>query len=140
MEHLSDEWITAFDDVVRRHEGLRAATADHHLVIQYSIDPAVVDGPGDAVGYAIVLDHGDNRVVAGAHPDPDITLRTDRGTAADIAAHRESAQSAFMAGRLRLGGDVRVLIANQGVLADIDDCTAALRAATALGAPEAPGA
>ena len=135
MEHLSDEWITAFDDVVQHHEGLRAATADHHLVIQFSVAPSVVDGPGDTVDYAVVLDHGDNHVVAGTHPAPDITLRTDRRTAAAIAGHHESAQSAFMAGRLRLGGDIRVLIANQQVLAGIDDCAAGLRSVTDAGAP-----
>lgn len=140
MEHLSDEWITAFDDIVRRHEGLRAATADHRLVVQFSIAPSVVDGPGDVVDYAVVLDHADNRVVAGTHPDPDITLRTDRRTAAAIAGHHESAQSAFMAGRLRLGGDIRALIANQEVLAGIDDCAAVLRVATEAGAAEAPRA
>ena len=142
MDHLSDEWITGFDELVRTHDGLRDASADTRVVLQFTIHPTVVDGPGTAVTYAVLLDHGDNRVVPGVHPDPDLTLRTDRRTAAAVAAHHESAQTAFMAGRLRLGGDVRFLIAHQGVLAGIDDCAAQLRATTTFAdlAPGAPGA
>jgi hypothetical protein len=132
MEHLSPTWITAFDQVVHDHAGLREASADRRVVVQFT----VADGPGDAVVYALVLDHGENHVVAGAHPEPDITLRTDRRTAAAIASHAESAQTAFMSGRLRLGGDVRVLIANQDLLAGVDDCSRSLRDVTDLAPPQ----
>jgi hypothetical protein len=133
MDHLSPEWIAAFDAIVRDHAGLRAASADRRVVISYTVTGA----PGDAGGatgsgtYTLVLDHGDNRVLDGPHADPDITFATDRVTAAAIASHDESAQRAFMAGRLRLGGDVRVLMANQDLLAEIDDCTVALRSPAA---------
>jgi hypothetical protein len=138
MEHLSPAWIAAFDEVVHDHAALRAATADRSLVIQFTVTAQPLDDDaapttGD-IRYALVLDHGDNRVVPGAHPEPDITLRTDRSTAAAIASHGESAQTAFMSGRLRLGGDVRILIANQDVLADVDDCAGALRTQTQFGA------
>lgn len=144
MEHLSPAWIAAFDEVVRSSPTLRAASAGRRVVVQFTVTPGpgstgsggtgADDDPADAVRYALVLDHGDNRVIAGPHPDPDLTLRTDRSTAAAIASHAESAQTAFMAGRLRLGGDVRVLIANQDVLAGIDDCARTLRAETRFGA------
>src|SRR5690606_23820471 len=140
----SPDWIDAFDRIVRGHDGLRAASAERRLVLSYTVSDQPLRAPtapdhaeaerGDAgerpdVRYAIVLDHGDNRVVAGPVDDPDVTFRTDRATAGAIAAHAESAQTAFMAGRLRLGGDVRALLANQDLLAGIDDCTASLRAA-----------
>jgi hypothetical protein len=147
MEHLSPAWIAAFDEVVRAHPGLREATAHRRVVVEFTVaapaDRSNDAGPGDSgpngapndgtVVYALVLDHGENRVIAGAQPDPDITLRTDRSTAVAIASHAESAQTAFIAGRLRLGGDVRVLIANQDVLAEIDDCTRGLREQTQFG-------
>lgn len=151
MEHLSPAWITAFDRVVRDHEGLRAASADRRVVVQFVVSDAAAgdvgggdtgasDGPTDGeVAYALVLDHGDNHVLAGRHPAPDLRLTTDRATAGAIASHAESAQIAFMSGRLRLGGDVRVLIANQDLLAGIDDCTGALRDATELPVPGAGG-
>jgi hypothetical protein len=136
MEHLSEPWIRAFDEVVRHHEGLRAATADRRVVVQYVVEPGAPHRDQPRAAYAVVLDHGDNRVVVGDVDDPDITLTTDRATAVAVATHQESAQTAFMGGRLRLGGDVRVLIADQAVLAGIDDCTAELRRATDFG----PGA
>lgn len=142
MEHLSPEWIAAFDDIVRNHDGLRAASADRRVVVSYLVGDPARDEPGPGT-YALVFDHGDNRVVAGPHADPDITFRADPATASAIAAGDESAQRAFMSGRLRLGGDVRVLMANQDLLAEIDDCTTTLRAATAPAARpgrEGPGA
>src|SRR5690349_15897580 len=137
MEHLSPEWIEALDHAVRGHEGLRRASADRRVVLSYTVSPEPVrpgpagapptagaptttGGPGD-VAYTLVLDHGDNRVQAGAAEDADVTFRTDRATAAAIASHAESAQTAFMAGRLRLGGDVRALMANQDLLVEVDD-------------------
>jgi len=122
---------------VRAHAGLRDATADRRVVVQFTVTAASGSGGADGdVVYALVLDHGDNRVVPGPHPDPDITLRTDRATAGAIASHAESAQTAFMAGRLRLGGDVRVLIANQDVLASVDDCAKELREHTQFAEPD----
>jgi hypothetical protein len=138
MEHLSPAWIAAYDEIVRAHAGLRQATSDRRVVIELTVTSEPVrarraePGTTDTV-YTVVLDHGDNRVLPGPHPEPDITLRTDRATAAAIASHAESAQAAFMAGRLRLGGDVRVLIATQDVLAEVDDCARALREQTELG-------
>ena len=41
--------------------------------------------PIDEVVYTISLDHGDNRVHRGAATSADITMRTDRATAAAIA-------------------------------------------------------
>jgi len=154
MEHLSPTWIAAFDRVVHDHAGLRDASADRRVVVQFTVSATPrppgppADGPADAgddaddhtVVYALVLDHGDNHVVAGTQPAPDITLRTDRRTAAAIASHAESAQTAFMSGRLRLGGDVRVLIANQDLLAGVDDCSRALRDDTEFAANGAIGA
>ena len=136
MEHLGPTWISAFDDVVRAHADLRVASADRRIVVQFTVlapphpDAGDGDGGDEQVTYALVLDHGDNHVLAGVHPAPDLTLTTDRRTAAAIASHTESAQTAFMSGRLRLGGDVRMLIANQDLLAGIDDCAGALRATT----------
>ena len=131
MEHFSDEWIAALDRTIADHPGLAAATVGRRIVVEYTLRAS--RGATTDRAYALVLDDGRNRCVPGPATDPDITISTDPRTAAAIANHVESAQSAFMAGRLVLGGDVRVLMANQSVLADIDDATHALRAETTFG-------
>ena len=123
VDFLSDEWLAAMNGAISDHAGVAAATADTSLVIQNMITGT----PSGTVAYYIELDHGMSNVRAGEHPSADVTFTTDLTTAQAINRGDESAQTAFMAGRLRLGGDARVLIANQGALAALDDVFAGLR-------------
>ena len=61
-------------------------------------------------------------------------------TAASIAMGQGSAQRAFMTGRLRVGGDLRVLLEHSDVLAQLEDVFAAVRARTAPPRLTDPGA
>jgi hypothetical protein len=135
FEYLSDPWIHAMDEAVAHHAGLAAATADITLVVQQHVTAtAGADGTAaTARSYHVIFDHGRNAVRAGEHATPDVTFTCDRATAARIATAEESAQGAFMAGRLRIAGDSRVLIANQTCFAALDDVTAGVRAATEFG-------
>ncbi len=133
-EYLSDAWIEAMNRAVADDPALRAATADITLIVQQTVTPSdgsdVDAGPGTRTWY-VRLDHGTNTVVSGAHPAPDVTFRCDRDTALAIAGGHESAQIAFMAGRLRLGGDSRALIAHQGCLTALAAISARTHDATA---------
>lgn len=122
--YLSDEWLLAMDDVMKHHAGLAIATADTSIVIQN----VITGTPTGTVSYHIRLDHGSSQVTAGVDPEADVTFTTDQATAGAINGGHESAQTAFMAGRLRIGGDTRVLIANQGALMQLDDLFAQIRA------------
>ena len=59
-----------------------------------------------------------------------MSFTQDRATAVAIAQGSLSAQVAFMDGRLRLGGDLRSVLARAGDLAALDDAFAATRAST----------
>ena len=136
--YLSDEWLRAVDDALGHHRGLAAATANTALVIQNIVTGA--DPAGGSVAYAIRLDHGRCEARAGEHPDADVTFTTDHATAEAINRGDESAQTAFMAGRLRIGGDARVLIAHQGLLAGLEDVLAFARGTDADAPAEVRGA
>jgi putative sterol carrier protein len=71
-------------------------------------------------------------VALGAGPAPrvDLRLTTDYPTAAAIAAGDLAAQRAFVEGRLRVGGDLSLLIAHQRALAAVEDALAGVRART----------
>lgn len=130
LRYLSEEWIAAADGAVRADRSLRAATADLRLVIRQTVTGV---GPEDGdVTYRIVLDHGANAVEAGDGLS-DVGFTTDLATAVGVATGAQSAQTAFLDGRIRLGGDVQALITHQGVLAGIDDVLAPVRARTAFG-------
>ncbi|MEZ5183481.1 MAG: SCP2 sterol-binding domain-containing protein [Acidimicrobiales bacterium] len=123
---LSDEWVRALDRAEAADDDLRARCADLSLVIEQE----VTDGPDGPVRFHVVLDHGTAAVRPGPAPHPTIRFSQDHETAADIARGRGSAQRAFMTGRLRVGGDLRVLLEHGEVLGQLGDVFAAVRAET----------
>jgi hypothetical protein len=125
VRYLSDEW---FDAAARLLPGEPAPPGepDGGFVVQQLVD----DAGGAEVAWHIVVDHGTARLRRGHHARPDITLSCDLTTAWEVHQGHLSAQAAFMAGRLRLGGDASALLANREALAALDDRLAPLRAAT----------
>lgn len=121
FRYLSDEWIAAMDAAVSGDAGLREATVDLALAVQHHVD---------GVAYVLRLDHGRNAVTAGTDPTADVTFTCDRATSVAIATGAEQAQSAFMAGRLRMGGNAQSLLDHQDALAALDDLTAVVRRET----------
>ncbi len=66
-------------------------------------------------------------MVLGPSPNPDVTLRCDADTARRIHEGHESAQQAFMEGRLQVGGDPDALLRHQDLLGSLTDALAPLR-------------
>lgn len=128
LAFLSPEWLDAVDEAARLDPGLAAATASVHLVVEQRI----AEPDGAEVCYHVVLDHGRVAVVAGPAPHADVRFRQDRATALAIAAGTDSAQRAFMSGRLHVGGDLRLLLQHQDALAGLQDVFAGVRSRTDL--------
>ena len=127
LTFLSDEWIAALHEAVSTNANLRTLTADLALVIEQDI----TGGPNGDVCYHLAFDHGTVSVTAGPAPEATVRFHQDHATAAAIAMGTSSAQRAFMTGRLRVGGDLRVLLEHAEVLAQLDDVFAAVRSRTA---------
>jgi len=125
LRHLSPEWIVALDEAARASSSLREAAADLDLTVQQ-----VVRDGDDEVTWYVRLRGGEVGVRAGRADDADVTFTQDRATARAIADGELSAQAAFMAGRLRTGGDLTRLLAHREALADLDDVFADVRART----------
>lgn len=121
-EFLSPAWIAELDRAARSAQ----APPEVHLVIQQT----VVDGDGPEVSYVMRIDKGAVSVAAGRAEDADLTLSQDRATAVAIARGDLSAQAAFMSGRLRVGGDLRMAMDRARELATIADVFAAARQTT----------
>ncbi|CAN5762181.1 hypothetical protein BH10ACT1_BH10ACT1_08380 [soil metagenome] len=134
LTFLSSAWIAALDEAARQDPTLAAATAEVDLVVQQH----VTDADGD-VTFHVSFDHGRVSVREGAAPHPTVRFRQDRATALAIAAGADSAQRAFMTGRLQVGGDLRVLLDHQDALSALDDVFAGVRARTDLGTASASG-
>lgn len=128
LTFLSEEWIAALNDAVADDASLAELTRD----LSFTIEQSVTGGPDGEVRYHMGFHHGQVSVRPGPAADPTISFSQDLATAAAIAAGTGSAQRAFMTGRLRVGGDLRVLLAHGEVLTMLDDVFAEVRGRTVV--------
>lgn len=124
-EFLSDGWL---DDVERAAARSSGVPAELRLVVQQ----VVLDAPGgdELVVYSLRLADGTVTFERGRRADADVTFVQDRATAAAVAQGQLSAQSAFLSGDLRVGGDLRVALRQASAITAIDDIFAEVRAMT----------
>ena len=124
--YLSADWIHALDQAATGDVALAAATQEVGLVIQQE----VTGGPEGDACWHVRIDHGTVRVLPGPAPDADVVFRQDHATALAVGQGELSAQTAFMVGKLRVAGDVGVLMAQHDLLDAVDDVFAPVRAVT----------
>jgi predicted lipid carrier protein YhbT len=122
-EFLSPEWLDAM---------IAAATTAHLRAgdIDLAIEQVVTGRPAGEVAWTVRVHDGRVEVESGRTPAPSISFTVDADTAQAIHSGRQSAQAAFMTGRLRLGGDVALLLDHQGTLSELEDVFADVRAST----------
>ncbi len=112
LKYLSDDWMVA--------------AADLDLAIDYE----VTGSPFGKRRYQVRLDHGQAALVTPPDGEALASFSVDYDTAAQIARGELAVQVAFMQGRLKLGGDVSVLVRNGSALDGVDDALAELRSRT----------
>lgn len=122
-QFLSPDWLDA----------MRAAALGAPVPV---VEPAIVvqqvvtDPDRAEVAWWIELGGGTIALTAGRTATPTVTFTQDVETAAAINRGVLSAQAAFMTGRLRVHGDVQVLLDRQDELIGVDDVFASVRADT----------
>lgn len=124
--YLSQEW---FDEVNRAAAGsdrIPVDAAGVNLVIQQ----VVTDGPDGEVRYAVKVQDGAVSVVPGDDAEADVVITEDWDTAVSVANGELPAAAAFMTGRIRVSGNVAVLLDAQGSLQGLDVVFADLRQRT----------
>jgi hypothetical protein len=131
VRFLSDEWVAAMDRAANAAEGPRSGGGT--VVVQH----VVTDVPDDlAAGrdservYHLVLTPDSAAVRPGRADAPTVTFTATYTVAAAVARGERSAQAAFMAGELRLGGAVEALLGQHAALGEVADPFAAVRAET----------
>jgi hypothetical protein len=117
-------------DAARRALGgdgeLAAALAGITLAVEQVVD----GGPDGQVRWLLDIRDGQVDLVPGPVARADLTFSTSYETAARIAAGTLPAQRAFIEGRLKVGGDLSLLITHQRAVAAVDDALAPVRART----------
>lgn len=119
---LSDEWLAAAETA--------AAAADVPDGLALTVQHRVTGTPDGDVAYAVRLAGGKAEVIRGAVDDPDVTFTQSWDTAVAVHRGEVTAQDAFMTGRMRVDGDVRVLLREGERLAALDGLLADVRPET----------
>jgi putative sterol carrier protein len=120
---LTPAWVA---DLATAATGVEVA-ADESLTVQQ----VVAEAGGEPVRWALRVGGGRVAVEPGGVAEPDVTLTTDRATATALARGELAITDAFMAGRLRVAGDLRTLMRAGGVLGALDEAFASVRERTA---------
>ena len=118
MRFLSPEWL----------DSLQAASAPAAPATDLRIRQRVTGGPDGDAEYVVALTGGTVRFEPSGPADVELT--TDYDTAAAISQGKLSPASAFAAGRLRVGGAVSSLVANQEAFAALGRLLAGVADAT----------
>jgi hypothetical protein len=127
VEFLTDEWVAALDGITLATPPERRIVVEQRVidVRERADEPAQHD-----VVWHVIVDGPVVRVVNAPASDADITFTQDRETAVAIATGALNAQLAFIEGRVRLTGDVRVVIDHADVFEQLDAAWKPLSART----------
>ena len=126
MRYLSPEWIDAAQRALAADPALPEALAGVTLTVEQAVD-GVTAG---AARWHITIGGGRVALAPGPAEQADLRFTTTYETAAQIATGRLAAQRAFVEGRLRVGGDLALLLTHQRAVAAVDDALADVRART----------
>ena len=116
VQYLSDEWLQDAGAALAESPTLAAAAADLDLTIQYE----VTGGPNDRA-YGIRFDHGSAGVEAGPHKDAPVSFAARLRHRLVDRQGRPVGAVGLHQGRLKLGGDVGVLIRQHAAFEGLDD-------------------
>jgi hypothetical protein len=137
VRFLSPEWLAAAADALR---GAGRAGADGTGADGtgpgapgLTLQQVVTGGPDGEVAYRVRIGPDAVELVPGRGPDADVVFTEDWDTAAAIGEGRLSPQAAFVDGRVRVSGNVALVVAAQEALTAVETALDGVRAATTYG-------
>lgn len=111
VRFLSPEWAEALKTELNRDEGFQAAAAGQRATLQQII----TTGEGDT-HYWITIADGQIDLGVGDVEGEDATITQSYESAAALARGELSAVTAFMTGRLKIAGNMGMILGLQGAL------------------------
>ena len=115
VKFLSDEWAQALKAELNQSEEFRQAAAGQKATIQQVISGA----EGGETHYWITIGDGTIDLGTGDIEGEDATITQSYDTAAALARGELSPVTAFMTGKLKIGGNMGMILGLQGALAQL---------------------
>jgi putative sterol carrier protein len=119
VKFLSAEWAEALKNELNADDAFHQAAAGQHATIQQ-----VITADDGDTHYWIKLDDGAIDMGVGDVEAPDATITQSYDTAVKLAKNELSAVTAFMTGKIKVGGNMGLLLGLQGAFAQLPDAMA----------------
>jgi putative sterol carrier protein len=121
VKFLSDEWAQALKSELNQSEEFRRAATGQKATIQQ-----VISGADGDTHYWITIADGQIDLGTGDVPEQDATITQSYDSAAALAKGELSPVTAFMTGKLKIAGNMGLILGLQGVLAQLPAAMAAI--------------
>lgn len=121
VKFLSGEWAAAVKAALNEDQEFRQAAAGKKASIQQ-----VITGPDVQTDYWIMIDDGLIDMGVGDASAPDATITQSYETATALAKSELSAVTAYMTGKIKIGGNLGLLLSLQSVLARLPTAMASI--------------
>ena len=115
VKFLSDEWAQALKAELNESEEFHRAAAGQHATIQQ----VITGGDGDTTHYWITIEDGRIDLGVGDVEGEDATITQSYDSAAGLARGELSPVTAFMTGKLKIAGNMGLILGLQGALAQL---------------------
>jgi putative sterol carrier protein len=112
VKFLSPEWAAAVASALNSHQGFKTAIGSADLGIVFNVSGAT---HGD-VSYFMKTSSGQADLGLGSLESPDVTVGSSYDTAASISKGELNTQTAFMTGKLKVGGNLAKLMMHQSAI------------------------
>ena len=114
VKFLSPEWAEAVKAKLNANDGFRQAAANQRATIQQ-----VITSDDDETHYWIVIAEGEIDLGVGDVEGADATITQSYETAVKLATSELSVITAFMTGKVKVAGNMGLLMGLQGALSQL---------------------
>jgi len=114
VQFLSEEWTTELKDRLNATDSFKKAAGSASAKVQQ-----VITGPDGERRYRIRIKDGSIDMGQGEIDSPDATITQDYDTAMALAKSELNPITAFMSGKLRISGNMMLLMQLQGAISEL---------------------
>ncbi len=114
VQFLSEGWTTELKDRLNASESFKKAAGSASAKLQQ-----VISGPDGDRRYWIKIEGGAIDMGQGDIEAPDATVTQDYDTAVALAKSQINAVTAFMSGKIRIAGNMMLLMQLQGAISEL---------------------
>ena len=109
---MSDEYLASASAALNDSADFVSSIANIDMGLQFH----VTDGPDGDVDYYLSIGDGAAKMVPGELEGADVSITSTHETAVDLFKGDLNTQMAFMTGKIKVAGNMAVLMMNQGVI------------------------